>query len=156
MAKFAHKLVLPKIVLAPLLAHFRSKNFGVTSSLFADFSLFKAEGQELAGEIKTGDYTFKLRLKSYPDWQLVQSFLGTEPIRGLLNGNFEPELAELMRTDKSFVEAVKRLQALWKLKGQPLEASPEEAQFSPRYNLDGSEGQLMADIPNVARPNAGE
>ena len=157
MAKFAHKLCLPNVVLAPVLALLKQRGLRIDGSEGLGFTLSDPNVLPIrVGIVQTKGYTFNLKTDSYSLWQAIDQEMKTYQFKNLMNGNFEPELAELMRTDKSFVEAVKRLQALWKVKGKPLEASPEEAQFSLRYNLDGSEGQLMADVPNVARPNAGE
>lgn len=162
MVKFRHKIILPVITLPSLLSYLRGKGFDCvkTSVQFSDFDIF-TQGDEatLVGAIITKTYVFKVMANNAAFLDDIDLFMETPPIKHLTAANWEPELRDMLATDKSFLEAVKRLQHLWLIKGQPLdplEATPEETQFSPRYNIYGSEGQLMADIPNVAQTNAGE
>ena len=150
MAKY--KLSLPKVVLAPVLALLRARGFDVTGFESTGFKVsdFKVLPTTVGG-IKVKQYTFTLTLNNYSDWVAINQEMQTYQFKNLMNGNFEPELAELMRTDKSFVEAVKRLQALWKVKDQALD--PLEA--SPHYP-DGSLGQVIIDPPTVNYPVHGE
>lgn len=150
MAKFAHKLVLPKIVLSPLLAHLRGKGFKPTPTN-EGFDLLAGEEVMLVGRIDVGTYALKVKLSLFTHYQLAESFMESEQIKALTNANLEPELRELITTDKSFLEAVKRLQALWKVKGQAL----APLAVSPDYP-DGSLGQVIVDPPTVNYPVHGE
>lgn len=150
MAKFAHKLRLPLVVLAPVLALLRQRGLRVEGSEGLGFTLSDTNVLPTGvGVIQTRGYTFNLKTDSYSLLQSIDQEMKTYQYRNLMNGNWEPELADLMRTDKSFMEAVKRLQALWKAKSQPLEATPDELKVSPRYNIDGSVGQSAIDPSKV-------
>ena len=152
MAKFVHKLCLPNVVLAPVLALLKQRGLRIDGSDWLGFTLSDPSVLPMGvGVIQTRGYTFNLKTDSYSLLHFIDQEMKTFQYRNLMNGNFEPELAELMRTNKSFVEAVKRLQALWKVKGQaldPLEASPDYP--------DGSLGQVTIDPPTVNYPVHGE
>ncbi len=152
MAKFVHKLCLPNVVLAPVLALLRQRGLRIEGSEGLGFTLNDPSVLPMGvGVIQTRGYTFNLKTDSYSLLHFIDQEMKTYQFKNLMNGGVEPELAELMRTDKSFVEAVKRLQALWKVKGQvlaPLEASPDYP--------DGSLGQVIIDPSKVNYPLRGE
>lgn len=176
MAKFKTKF--PKKLLHPLVKFIQSQEAQPEGVFFSVLNGGYSTRFELKGQLiklKVSSYHCTISCKFHEPLEPLKEWLGKHLVLtvGFYNLAAHQERLtrcfDLMAADVSFRDAVYRLEHLWKAKSTPLEELEAEAefkpsslyhgnagQFSPRYNLDSSVGQLMADIPNVARPNAGE
>lgn len=164
MAKFKTKF--PKKLLQPLVEFIQSQETQPEGVFFSVLNGGYSARFELRGQLirlKVSSYHCTISCKFHEPLEPLKEWLGKHLVLtvGFYNLAAHQERLtrcfDLMAADVSFRDAVYRLEYLWKAKGQPLdplEETPEELKVSPRYNIDGSEGQSLVDPLKVNPPSS--